>query len=146
MPTNEVATEMETLSLAPLSAGDLLDRIVRMYRRHWVALMRVAVLPVVLSYLGVMAVTAGIRNFSTTKGDLRLATASLLIAGGVALYLSSKAVIIFLLGGTARELVQYFMDGSPLTFMKYMSLCTSRRLTEVSIRPSRWGEAQSNTV
>ncbi|MFN7930791.1 MAG: hypothetical protein U0Y68_23275 [Blastocatellia bacterium] len=115
MPTNEVATEMETLSLAPLSAGDLLDRIVRMYRRHWVALMRVAVLPVVLSYLGVMAVTAGIRNFSTTKGDLRLATASLLIAGGVALYLSSKAVIIFLLGGTARELVQYFMDGSPLT-------------------------------
>jgi hypothetical protein len=88
---------------------------VRLYRRHWIALMRVAVLPVVLSYLGVMAATFGIRNFSTTKGDLRLALAVLLILGGVGLYLGGKAVMIFLLGGTARELVQHFMDGSPVT-------------------------------
>lgn len=119
MPTNHVtnntANEMETMTLAPLSAGDLLDRIVRLYRRHWIALMRVAVLPVILSYLGIMGLTLGIRNFSTTKGDLRLAMGVLLIAGGLALYVGGKAVLVFLLGGTARELVQHFLDGSPVT-------------------------------
>lgn len=111
MPTNEI----ESMTLAPLSAGDLLDRIVRLYRRHWIALMRIAVLPVLLSYLGIMALTLGFRHFSTTKGDWRIATAVLLILGGAGLYISGKAVLIFLLGGTARSLVQHFMDGSPVT-------------------------------
>lgn len=111
MPTNEI----ESLTLAPLSAGDLLDRIVRLYRRHWLTLMRVAILPVVISYLGIMALTLGFRNFSTTKGDWRLAMSILLIVAGVGLYLSSKSVFIFLLGGTAQQLVQHFMDGAPVT-------------------------------
>ena len=111
MPTNEI----DSLTLAPLSAGDLLDRIVRLYRRHWMALMRIAILPALLSYLGLMVLTFGLRNFSTTKGDLRLATSVLLVLGGVGLYVGGKAVLVFLLGGTARELVQHFMDGSPVT-------------------------------
>ena len=82
MPTNEI----DSLTLAPLSAGDLLDRIVRLYRRHWMALMRIAILPALLSYLGLMVLTFGLRNFSTTKGDLRLATSVLLVLGGVGLY------------------------------------------------------------
>jgi hypothetical protein len=108
MPTNEI----DSLTLAPLSAGDLLDRIVRLYRRHWIALMRIAVLPVILTYLGTMAFMLGVRNFSTTKGDWRLALSVLLILGGITFYVGGKAVFIFLLGGTARELVQHFMDGS----------------------------------
>jgi hypothetical protein len=111
MPTNEI----DSLTLAPLSAGDLLDRIVRLYRRHWLALMRVAVLPVILSYVGTMALTLGFRHFSTTKGDWRMATAVLLILAGLAFYVLGKAVLIFLLGGTARELVQHFLDGSPVS-------------------------------
>ncbi|HEX4948048.1 MAG TPA: hypothetical protein VFZ34_15355 [Blastocatellia bacterium] len=111
MATNEI----DSLTLAPLSAGDLLDRIVRLYRRHWIALMRIAVLPVILSYLGLMALTLGFRNFSTTKGDLRIATAVLLILGGLVLYVGGKGVLIFLLGGTARALVEHFMDGSPVS-------------------------------
>lgn len=111
MPTNEI----ESLPLAPLSAGDLLDRIVRLYRRHWIALMRIAVLPVLFSYLGVMALTLGMRNFSTTKGDLRIALAVLLILIGLVLYAGGKSVFILLLGGTAHALVQHFMDGSPIT-------------------------------
>lgn len=110
MPTNEI----NSLTLAPLSAGDLLDRIVRLYRQHWMALMRIAILPVILSYLGTMALTFGFRNFSTTKGDLRIALSVFLILGGMGLYAGGKAVLIFLLGGTARELVQHFMDGSPV--------------------------------
>lgn len=111
MPTNEI----NSLTLAPLSAGDLLDRIVRLYRQHWMALMQVAVLPVILSYLGIMALTLGFRNFSTTKGDWRIASSILLILAGLALYAGGKSVLIFLLGGTARELVQHFLDGSPVT-------------------------------
>lgn len=111
MPTNEI----ESLMLAPLSAGDLLDRIVRLYRRHWIALMRIAVLPVIFSYLGIMALTLGFRNFSTTKGDWRIAMAVLLLLGGFGLYLGGKAVFILLLGGVALELVHHFMDGTPVT-------------------------------
>jgi hypothetical protein len=111
MPTNEI----NSLMLAPLSAGDLLDRIVRLYRQHWVALMRVAILPTLLSYLGGMALTLGIRNFSTTKGDWRIAMSVLLSLAGVTVYAAGKAVLIFLLGGTARELVQHFLDGSSVT-------------------------------
>ncbi len=111
MPTNEI----DSLTLAPLSAGDLLDRIVRLYRRHWVALMRIAIVPVILSYFGVMALTLGIQNFSLTKGDLRIAASVLLILVGLALYVGGKATLIFLLGGTARELVRHFMDGSEVS-------------------------------
>ncbi len=111
MPTNEI----DSLMLAPLSTGDLLDRIVRLYRRHWIALMRIAILPVILSYVGIMALTFGIRNFSTTKGDWRIATSVLLVLVGVVLYLGGKAALIFLLGGTARELVQHFMNGSAVS-------------------------------
>lgn len=111
MPANEI----NSLTLAPLSAGDLLDRIVRLYRQHWVALMRVAILPVIFSYLGVMALALGVRNFSTTKGDWRIAMSVLLILVGLVGYIGGKAALIFLLGGTARELVQHFMDGSPVT-------------------------------
>jgi hypothetical protein len=111
MATNEI----DSLTLAPLSAGDLLDRIVRLYRRHWIALMRIAIVPVILSYLGMMALTFGFRNFSTTKGDWRIATSVLMILVGMALYAGGKAALIFLLGGTARELVQHFMDGSAVS-------------------------------
>ncbi len=111
MPTNEI----DSLMLAPLSTGDLLDRIVRLYRRHWLALMRIAILPVILSYIGIMALTFGIRNFSTTKGDWRIATSVLLMLAGLVLYLGGKAALIFLLGGTARELVQHFMNGSAVS-------------------------------
>ena len=111
MPTNEI----DSLMLAPLSTGDLLDRIVRLYRRHWLALMRIAILPVILSYLGMMALMLGIRNFSMTKGDWRIATSALLILVGLALYVGGKFVLIFLLGGTAREFVQHFMDGSAVS-------------------------------
>lgn len=111
MPMNEI----DSLTLAPLSAGDLLDRIVRLYRRHWVALMRVAVFPVILSYLGTMALTFGVRNFSTTKGDARMVMAILLVMAGIGLYVMGKATLIFLLGGAAREMVQHFMDGSKVS-------------------------------
>ena len=77
--------------------------------------MRIAILPALLSYLGMMALTFGIRNFSTTKGDLRIATSVLLFLGGLSLYATGKAALIFLLGGTARELVNHFMDGSAVT-------------------------------
>ena len=110
MPTNEI----DTLALAPLSTGDLLDRIVRLYRQHWIPLMRIAILPVIFSFLGAMAISLGARNFATDKGDARIAFSVLLILGGFGFYLLGKAVFLLLLGGTARELVQHFMDGSPL--------------------------------
>ncbi len=106
--------EIDTMALAPLSAGDLLDRIVRLYRQHWVALMRVAILPTLLTYAATMALSFGFRNFTTEKGDLRLALGVMLVLSGFAVWVFSKGVLLILLGGVANELVQYFMDGSPV--------------------------------
>ncbi|MET0622371.1 MAG: hypothetical protein ABW250_05275, partial [Pyrinomonadaceae bacterium] len=43
---------VKNLQLAPLGAGDLIDRTVRLYRRHFGALIRASVPPVVVSAAG----------------------------------------------------------------------------------------------
>ena len=40
------------LALAPLGAGDLIDRAVRLYRRHFLTLIRIAAPPVLISATG----------------------------------------------------------------------------------------------
>ena len=40
------------LALAPLGAGDLIDRAVRLYRQHFLTLIRIAAPPVLLSAQG----------------------------------------------------------------------------------------------
>ena len=39
----------QLISLAPLGAGDLIDRAVRLYRHHFVTLIRIAAPPVIVS-------------------------------------------------------------------------------------------------
>ena len=50
------------LSLAPLGAGDLIDRAVRLYRRHLFILIRTAAPPVIVAALGGILVSIGFRQ------------------------------------------------------------------------------------
>ncbi len=63
----------DQLSLAPLGAGDLIDRAVRMYRHHFFTLIRIAAPPVLVSALGWMITTITFREISATGSDARLA-------------------------------------------------------------------------
>ena len=77
------------LHLVPLGAGDLIDRAVRLYRRHLFTLMRIAAPPVVVSAIGWVVWQVGSR---VAKRKIRQNRAKLGAAG---------VVVLVLLGGVA---------------------------------------------
>ena len=54
------------LALAPLGAGDLIDRAVRLYRRHFLTLIRIAAPPVIVSAAGSTLTTIAFRAIGAT--------------------------------------------------------------------------------
>jgi len=100
--------------LAPLSAGDIIDRAVRLYRQHFVTLLRIVLAPSLIAYAGGIAYTVGAQNISQTQGDLHFLINTTLLVGGITAYLAGKVAFFALIGGTSRSLVNYFLDSSPL--------------------------------
>jgi hypothetical protein len=60
------------LALAPLGAGDLIDRAVRLYRRHFLTLIRIAAPPVLVSAVGSTLTTIAFRAIGATPSAMRL--------------------------------------------------------------------------
>src|SRR5438046_9809298 len=71
------------LALAPLGAGDLIDRAVRLYRQHFLTLIRIAAPPVLVSAIGSTITTITFREFTATSSEMRLALFVLLWLAGV---------------------------------------------------------------
>jgi hypothetical protein len=109
------SSEIKSSQLAPLSSGDLLDRLVSLYREHFLALIKIGLLPTIISYTAIIAFTFGARNFALNRGDFRLATQVLLLLSGFGLFCFAKAISLFLIGGLAQELVNHYASGSPIT-------------------------------
>lgn len=105
---------LASFALAPLSAGDIIDHAVRLYRRNFLALLRIVVAPSLVAYAGSVFYYTGVRNFSLSRGDERVALTVLLIVVGVVLWITGKAAFYLALGGAARVLVEHFFEGRPL--------------------------------
>jgi hypothetical protein len=105
---------LDSFTLMPLSAGDIIDRAVRLYRRHFVALVRIVLAPTLIAYIGGIAFTVGGQNFSLVRGDERILLSLTLMIGGAVLYVIGKVGFFVVLGGTSHALVNHFLDGSPL--------------------------------
>ena len=103
----------DSLPLKPLSAGDLLDLAVRIYRREAIQLIRIALLPGLVSYAGVILFSIGFNNFSTMRGDERVLITAVLIATGVLFYLTGKVLFYALLGGASRSLFDHVVGRAP---------------------------------
>src|SRR2546430_16789406 len=89
------------LALAPLGAGDLIDRAVRLYRQHFLTLIRIAAPPVLVSAIGSTITTITFREFTATSSEMRLALFVLLwLAGGGVIGWGSPFSIIPVGGGT----------------------------------------------
>jgi hypothetical protein len=117
------------LSLAPLGAGDLIDRAVRLYRRHLFVLIRTAAPPVIIAAAGWIVFGIAIRrviNTSDTDTLLVYIIVSIVsfgvIAGG---YLSTLVVM----GGATRTLVAHLLNNEPVT----------ARATYIAVRARFWG-------
>jgi hypothetical protein len=110
------------LSLAPLGAGDLIDRAVRLYRRHFMTLIRIAAPPVLISSAGSLLVT------------INSHTSSALSPGGALfvlflLFMLNVIVNVIVMGGAARNLITHLLWQEPF----------SVRTTYRNVRARFWG-------
>ena len=94
------------LALAPLGAGDLIDRAVRLYRRHFLTLLRIAAPPVLLSAVGSTLTTIAFRAIGATPSSMRLFLYILVLMGGVLVIVAGSLFSLIVMGGAARNLVQ----------------------------------------
>lgn len=113
-PNSSSNSSFDPFTLSPLSAGDIIDRAVRIYREQFWALLQIVIWPSLIAYLGVIVYTFGIRNFSLEHGDVRILLGVVMFFGGLLIVLISKIGFYIMLGGAARSLVNYFLNGEPL--------------------------------
>jgi hypothetical protein len=109
---NPVSNE---LALAPLGAGDLIDRAVRLYRRQFLTLIRIATPPVLVSALGSTIVTIAFRELSSTSSELRLVMYVFVFIGGLVVTLCGSLFSLIVMGGATRNLVAHLVWNEPVT-------------------------------
>ena len=102
------------LSLAPLGAGDLIDRAVRLYRRHFWTLIRISAPPVLISAVGWTIATIFGRGLSTASSDL-LAIYVLMFLIGIVIILAGALFSIVVMGGATRNLVSHLLWNEPVS-------------------------------
>jgi hypothetical protein len=120
---------VKQLQLAPLGAGDLIDRTVRLYRRHFMALIRASAPPVVVSAAGTVLWSVSIRAMAATESEGRLALYVLLAVVGLAVWFLGLLAQLIVMGGASRNLVMHLLWGEAVT----------ARLIYRSVRSRFWG-------
>ncbi len=114
------------LPLAPLGAGDLIDRAVRLYRQHLFTLIRIAAPPVIISTIGSVLFTIAWRRGFTTDSGTMLALYVLEAIGGVFLIISGHIFSLLVMGGVARNLVTHLLWNHPVTVRTTYAAVRSR--------------------
>jgi hypothetical protein len=117
------------LALAPLGAGDLIDRAVRLYRRHFMTLIRISAPPVVISAIGSVLATIGLREVSSASDEAALALYIMLMVVGWALLIGGYLFIMIVMGGATRNLVAHLLWNEAV----------SARSTYRAVRARFWG-------
>lgn len=101
-------TAINQLSLTPLGAGDLIDRAVRLYRRHFVTLIRISAPPVIITTIGSLMITMGLRSQRDTN-------AALLILFGALIWFGGVLFNFIVMGGAARNLITHLLWDEPFS-------------------------------
>lgn len=109
-----VTANANDLHLVPLGAGDLIDRAVRLYRRHLSTLMRIAAPPVVVTAVGSVMWTVGIREVFSTSDTAPFIFYILLIIAGVIVMVGGHIFGLIVMGGASRNLVTHLLWNEPV--------------------------------
>jgi hypothetical protein len=117
------------LSLAPLGAGDLIDRAVRLYRRHLFILIRIAAPPVIIAAAGSILINISTRQLFVTSETSELALYVLLLFLGAAITFGGHLFTLVVMGGSTRNLVAHLLHNDPV----------SARATYKAVRDRFWG-------
>src|SRR5215472_2651446 len=117
------------LALQPLGAGDLIDRAVRLYRRHFLTLIRIAAPPVLVSALGSTLTTIAVRELGATSNEFSVFGYVLVLLGGGAIIIGGSLFSLIVMGGATRNLVSHLIWNEPVTF----------RTTYRAVKSRFWG-------
>lgn len=117
------------LSLAPLGAGDLIDRAVRLYRRHLFVLIRTAAPPVIVAAGGWIVFALSFRRIVITDSSSELALWVLLAIVAVLVMFAGYLLTLVVMGGATRTLVAHLLRNDPVT----------ARATYSAVRSRFWG-------
>jgi hypothetical protein len=123
------ALAVKQLQLAPLGAGDLIDRTVRLYRHHFMALIRASAPPVIVSAAGTVLWSVSIRAIAATESMERLALYIVLAVVGTLVWSLGFLAQLIVMGGASRNLVMHLLWGEAVT---------ARRIYR-SVRSRFWG-------
>lgn len=114
------------LPLAPLGAGDLIDRSVRLYRRHLSTLMRIGAPPVIVSAAGSVLFSVASRKIFTAPDSATLALYLLLTVAGSITVVSGHLFSLIVMGGAARNLVMHLLWSEPVSVRTTYAAVRSR--------------------
>ena len=103
------------LQLAPLGAGDLIDRAVRLYRRHLFILIRTAAPPVIISALGWILLNIAFRQVWLVGDGSELLLYLAMIFGGFAIVFGGYLFMLVVMGGATRNLVAHLLHNDPVS-------------------------------
>jgi hypothetical protein len=116
----------DQLQIAPLGAGDLIDRAVRLYRRHLFTLIRIAAPPVLVTALGSVSWTVGWREVFITTENTVLVLYILLLCVAAGLIVGGHIFGMLVMGGAARNLVMHLLWNEPVSARATYSAVRSR--------------------
>ena len=120
-PLSADAASKNDLGLAPLGAGDLIDRAVRFYRRNFWTLAAIAAPPVVagtaVSVAWTFATRSAFGGAGAPSGDLeRLSYYLFVWLGSLFIWFTEAALTLSVMGGASRSFVRHLLFGEPVTF------------------------------
>ena len=124
------------LSLAPLGAGDLIDRAVRLYRRHLFVLIRTAAPPVIIASAGWIVFGIAIRRVVNTSDTNTLLFSILASIISFVVIVGGYLFTIVVMGGATRTLVAHLLHNEPVT----------ARATYIAVRARFWGLLAASLV
>ncbi|HEV2827419.1 MAG TPA: hypothetical protein VGW76_07410, partial [Pyrinomonadaceae bacterium] len=107
-------SDANDLHLVPLGAGDLIDRAVRLYRRHLFTLMRIAAPPVLVSAVGWVIGTAAVRRMDNVSTAGEAVFIALLLLGAAIVIVSGHLFGVIVMGGASRNLVTHLLWNEPV--------------------------------
>ncbi|HEV8426831.1 MAG TPA: hypothetical protein VGQ41_02890 [Pyrinomonadaceae bacterium] len=117
------------MALAPLGAGDLIDRALRLYRRHLFVLIRTAAPPVIIVAAGWMLLSISIRQFFIVSETGELFWYGFLLFASAVIMICGYLFILVVMGGATRTLVAHLLRNDPVT----------ARATYAAVRARFWG-------
>jgi len=117
------------LALAPLGAGDLIDRALRLYRRHFFVLIRTAAPPIIIVAAGWMLLSISFRQIFIVFDRSELLWNILLSLLSVGIMTVGYLFILVVMGGATRTLVAHLLRNDPVT----------TRATYAAVKARFWG-------